>query len=193
MKVSDYADIGQYLQECRESLGITLEQAAAALHIRQKYLKAIETGAPDDLPGWAYLRGYIKNYAAYLGLDAREVLQAYAALLSPKRQRFFVPEPASQRHMPSQRVLYLTLAGLALLYGVWYIGAHHAPLPTEDMGSDVSELLDKSIPLAMDKAWGTCLITEDWGCFFRLRAQSIIPDRIAYDLLHLPSDTPQEP
>lgn len=56
------------LKEAREQAGYTLEEVAASLNIKRQYLADIEAGNFTNLPGPAYVRGYIKLYKNFLGL-----------------------------------------------------------------------------------------------------------------------------
>lgn len=67
-------EVGAVLAEERAARGLTLEQAAAATRIRAHHLEALEAGRLDDLPGPVYGRGYLRAYAAYLGLDGEALL-----------------------------------------------------------------------------------------------------------------------
>jgi cytoskeleton protein RodZ len=70
-------DVGQVLRRRREDLGYSLEEAQAATKIRLRYLQAIEAGRYGDLPGPVYTRGFIRSYAAFLGLDGRALAAAW--------------------------------------------------------------------------------------------------------------------
>ncbi|MBM3208854.1 helix-turn-helix domain-containing protein [Candidatus Shapirobacteria bacterium] len=66
--------VGQILKEQRLIRQISLTEVAEATKIRQEYLEALEN---DDFnrvgqPAWA--KGFIKNYAEYLGLDSGAIL-----------------------------------------------------------------------------------------------------------------------
>lgn len=63
------ADIGRKLRQAREEQGITIEQAASETFIRPHYLQALEEGQFDQLPSPVQLRGFLRNYAAYLHLE----------------------------------------------------------------------------------------------------------------------------
>lgn len=67
-------DIGAMLRERREALGVTLAETEAATRIRQKYLAALESDEWHLLPGEVVGRGFLRNYAAYLGLEPTEVI-----------------------------------------------------------------------------------------------------------------------
>lgn len=70
------ATIGQQLRRAREQQGLTLEQAAALTHIRPHYLRALEEGEWEKLPSTAQGRGFLRLYAASLGLDGDALLNA---------------------------------------------------------------------------------------------------------------------
>lgn len=62
------------LRERREAMGITLAEVEVATRIRQKYLSALEAEEWHLLPGEVVGRGFLRNYADYLGLDPQEVM-----------------------------------------------------------------------------------------------------------------------
>lgn len=74
-------NIGRLLRESREQLGLTLEEVERATRIRQHHLEALERGEPGSLPSPVQARGFLRNYADFLGLDADEVLLHYSESL----------------------------------------------------------------------------------------------------------------
>jgi cytoskeleton protein RodZ len=68
------ADIGRHLKERREQLGYSLQDAAQHTRIRRALLESIENNRFSDLPGQAYVTGFIRVYARYLGLDSDSLL-----------------------------------------------------------------------------------------------------------------------
>ena len=54
---------GEALQEARHKSKQSLSQISSLLRIRHDYLKAIENGTPDDIPGTTYAIGFIKSYS----------------------------------------------------------------------------------------------------------------------------------
>lgn len=71
------SELGERLRMARESQGISLSQAAVETRILQRYLVAIEDGDFQHLPGDVYARGFIRNYALYLGIPAEELIELY--------------------------------------------------------------------------------------------------------------------
>ncbi len=70
-------DLSRMLREAREAKGVTMAQAELATRVRGKYLRGIEAGDWDHLPEPLYVRGFIRSYARYLGLDAAVLLSLY--------------------------------------------------------------------------------------------------------------------
>jgi len=68
--------IGQRLHQQREARRITLEQAAAALHIRLRYVEAMDKGDFSIFPSPVQARGFLRSYAQYLKLDAEPFMAA---------------------------------------------------------------------------------------------------------------------
>lgn len=66
--------VGEILQDARERKGVDLHRAERDTKIRAKHLAALESGDYTELPGTVYARGFLRNYATYLGLDSEEVL-----------------------------------------------------------------------------------------------------------------------
>ncbi|HWI54257.1 MAG TPA: helix-turn-helix domain-containing protein, partial [Desulfobacteria bacterium] len=61
--------IGESLKNAREQKGISLEQAEDDTKIRKRYLQALEDGEYSIIPGSVYAKGFLRNYANYLGLN----------------------------------------------------------------------------------------------------------------------------
>jgi len=61
--------------------GISLEAAEENTKIRRKYLEAMENDNFDVLPGKVYVKGFIKNYATFLGLNANSMVSAYEEMV----------------------------------------------------------------------------------------------------------------
>lgn len=70
-------ELGDRLRQAREARGLSLRQVEAAIFIRHPFLQALEEERFAGLPGDVYTRGFIRNYAAYLGLDPAELLKLY--------------------------------------------------------------------------------------------------------------------
>ena len=65
------------LREKREAKKLTLQEVAKETNINERYLKALEEGNPDVFPGEVYFKGFLRNYANFLGLDSQELISHY--------------------------------------------------------------------------------------------------------------------
>lgn len=65
---------GSLLRKQREQRQLSLEAAAEATKIGKNYLVALENDRYDDLPSPAYLKGFLRTYAVYLGLDPEQLI-----------------------------------------------------------------------------------------------------------------------
>lgn len=68
---------GAILQRCREFQHLSLDDAAEATKISKNYLRALENNRPSELPNLAYLKGFLKIYATFLGLNSDDLLRLY--------------------------------------------------------------------------------------------------------------------
>ncbi len=69
--------IGERLRNTREARGLSLDDVEASIRIRRRYLEALEAETFDAIPGPAYVKGFLRAYAAYLGLPAEELVAMY--------------------------------------------------------------------------------------------------------------------
>ena len=69
--------IGATLAKARTAQGKTIADAAADTKIRRDYLQALEADQFDVIGGEAWVRGFIRAYGRYLGLDTAILLHAY--------------------------------------------------------------------------------------------------------------------
>ena len=66
--------LGQRFRAARESRGLTLPEVAEQIRIRSVYLAAIENEDWTAIGAPVYIRGFLRTYARFLGLDAEEVV-----------------------------------------------------------------------------------------------------------------------
>jgi cytoskeleton protein RodZ len=77
--------IGPALRKARLLRGKSLEEASRETHIRADYLRALERERFDALLGDVYVRGFLRSYSTYLGLDPGKVLTVYNRYFGPAR------------------------------------------------------------------------------------------------------------
>lgn len=75
--------VGEVLRQARQEKHISLEKASQALHIRQKYLEALEADQRDVLPSKVQAKGFVRMYAGYLGLPLQPLLDHWEGRVVP--------------------------------------------------------------------------------------------------------------
>ena len=150
--------LGEQLRAQRERKGITLEQAAGDTRIREKFLKALEDGDYQSLPGPVYTRGFLRNYAEYLDLETDELVMLYhhesGRPAEPAQTRTFKPyRPIARRSLVFRPVVLLPviiLAGVGLFGGyIYYQLSTFATLPRLEITDPASDGLAASAELAV--------------------------------------------
>jgi len=68
------AGIGEALSSTRERRGLSIDQVAQDTRISPRFLEALEAEQFQELPAPVYVRGFLRSYATYLGLEAQELL-----------------------------------------------------------------------------------------------------------------------
>ncbi len=141
-RVADFS-LGELLERRREELEITIKQAEKETKIRSSYLERIEAGAYDKLPDDIYTRGYVKNYADFLGFDTAPLLSLYKKERQASSQR----RGADRKHPDSPALglkplgapkfvvtpksllalMGVVLIGLITAYIVWQLSVLSAP------------------------------------------------------------------
>ena len=71
------SSIGNILRTERETQGRTLTEVSKAVYIKTKYLSALEEENFAVIPGEVYVKGFIRAYASYLGMDGEELVAQY--------------------------------------------------------------------------------------------------------------------
>jgi cytoskeletal protein RodZ len=140
----------QRLLEARERKGVDLLRAERDTKIRSRYLAALEQGEYAELPGAVYTKGFLRNYAMYLGLDPEDVTRQWKRergdLSIPAEPVLTVPKPiAAPRQGFTFSPVIIVAALLTVLIGLFvvYIGAQlirFAKPPTLDV-TNPSELV----------------------------------------------------
>ena len=70
--------VGDILRREREKQGLTIADIEKGTSIRGLYIEHIERGNIGDLPGLVYAKGFVRNYAKFLRLNAEPLVQQFA-------------------------------------------------------------------------------------------------------------------
>jgi Helix-turn-helix domain len=124
-------EIGNSLREARLRQHLDFPELEQATKIRARYLRALEDEEFATLPAETYVKGFLRAYAEYLGLDGQLYVDEYNSRYvvgedePVARPRRSTAARRSERHVES-RVVVLTLAGIvavvALFILAWKFG-----------------------------------------------------------------------
>ena len=113
-------NIGETLRTAREEQGLSLNDVVAVTRIRSHFLDALEQNNFDALGGDVYVRGFLRNYATFLGLDPDPLLAPFRSqehklpVYQPRSQPRYLAEPLQSNPLPIGRI-FTMLLGLILL------------------------------------------------------------------------------
>ena len=124
-------EIGNSLREARERRGIELAQAELATKIRGKYLRALEDEQFAVLPAQTYVKGFLRTYAEYLGLDGQLYVDEFNSRFvsgeeyEPRVRRSAARRP-QHRHRRLETNVVLVALGVIVVLTVIVISAWKA-------------------------------------------------------------------
>lgn len=118
--------LGQRLRDQRVQKGLSVDDVTRATHIRPGFISAIEKSEYHKLPASAYARGFVLNYAEYLGLSRRETLALFrrefdeAKAITVLPERFANPTQNALSHMKIHQTV--VIMALIILTFLGYLG-----------------------------------------------------------------------
>jgi cytoskeletal protein RodZ len=98
--------VAEQLRAGREARHLTISQVAEATKIRTDHIRALEEGNFNVFSAPVYIRGFVRNYATMLKLDAPQVMAALDAELG-RTEKFKEPPPlVEESKTPLDHLLY---------------------------------------------------------------------------------------
>ncbi|MEI8104786.1 MAG: helix-turn-helix domain-containing protein [Actinomycetes bacterium] len=107
-------EIGNTLREARSRRQIEFAQAEQATKIRAKYLRLLEQERFDELPSETYVKGFLRTYAEYLGLDGQVFVDEYSSRFAVDEQSERQARRARSRPKPRAKRLEAAVVLAAL-------------------------------------------------------------------------------
>jgi cytoskeleton protein RodZ len=162
--------------------GLDFPELEQGTKIRGKYLRALEDEQFDVLPAQTYVKGFLRSYAEYLGLDGQLYVDEYNSRFvvgeeenNPSRPRRSAP-PQSRGVQVQSRVVLLTLLGIgavtALVIVAWTRGE---PQKVAPVGLGTSKpLTTKTQPLTPKVVTARLLVKAVRGpCWLQVHRTSV--------------------
>lgn len=113
---------GSFIKRERELRGITLDEIADETKIGKTFLNALEKDDYDSLPGPTFVKGFLRAYSKYVGLDGNDVVLRYEDFIGrTKEEKGIADEKVEQ---PVNRTYYLIaifiILGLVFLLSLYF-------------------------------------------------------------------------
>jgi len=127
----DLFKIGPILKEAREGKALSLASVAEALFIKISALDAIESASWDVLPHPVYVKGYIKAYAAYLGIspEIEPDLVRAEAVSGESGKSIEAPKQRDRDHTLLKKLLVICSSVIGLVLAIAFSPGLQAPPP----------------------------------------------------------------
>jgi hypothetical protein len=125
-------ELGNSLREARIRQGLEFPQVELATKIRAKYLRALEEESFDILPSETYVKGFLRSYSEFLGLDGQLYVDEYNSRYGTERLVAELPRRARvhQDRGLQRKVVLVALGGIAaltaLVIAAWKYGGSDA-------------------------------------------------------------------
>ena len=128
-------EIGNSLREARLRQGFELPRVEADTKIRAKYLRALEDEQFELLPAQTYVKGFLRTYAEYLGLNGHLYIDEYNSRFAREEECPPMQSGGPRRKPPARRVesnfIVVALAGIVavtiLVVVAWKFGSSGNP------------------------------------------------------------------
>jgi cytoskeleton protein RodZ len=136
-------EIGNSLREARLRQGLDFPELEQATKIRGKYLRALEDEQFDILPGQTYVKGFLRTYSEYLGLDGQLYVDEYNSRYIPGDEetplRAHSTAAAGRNPRVESGVVLVALAAIGILVALvvvaWRFGSDTPETAIPDFSS----------------------------------------------------------
>ncbi|MBU3736738.1 MAG: DUF4115 domain-containing protein [Methylobacterium sp.] len=113
--------VGETLAAARNAAGMSIDEVAAKLRLSARQIRALEEDDTANLPDATFVRGFLRNYAKLLGLEAEPLIAAYAAQapslatqsISLHSENIHIPGNGRKNWLPYLLAILLMLSALA--------------------------------------------------------------------------------
>jgi cytoskeletal protein RodZ len=135
--------LGDEFRAARESRHLSLSDVSEQIHIRSVYLQSIENEEWSVIAAPVYVRGFIRTYARFLGLDPEHAVEQFNSSIGALAARPHEPVPLGPIDSPRRPSPWLILAGAAALLLVVFVGIRYFQFQQD--GGDVAAVAQASL------------------------------------------------
>lgn len=126
---------GEYLKRQREMRGVSLDDISKVTKINIKLLNALERDEHENLPHPTFIKGFIRAYCKYAGIDADDAVLHYEEFLNKKAEEvkavssqqsnavYPSPDTLNQNKAASSvSKIFITVISIILFFAIFFIG-----------------------------------------------------------------------
>lgn len=143
--------IADELRRTRVASNLSIEDVAAILRIRAEFIRAMEEDRFDDLPGPAYISGFLRTYANHLGLDGDQLVAWFKddsqSTFAPREME--LPVPISEIRRPTFPIITVSLVVAIGIAAAWYVYQESRSIdidPVPEVPGPVAEGISTDLP-----------------------------------------------
>ncbi|MBW2001501.1 MAG: helix-turn-helix domain-containing protein [Deltaproteobacteria bacterium] len=163
--------LGIFLKKSREERHIELDEVAEATRIRRHTLEAIENEEWSKLPSQVFIKGFLKSYAGFLGLDKEAVIHHYLRASSSEKTS---QEARKKTRLQSGRpylILVISVLILVFIVTLIYFNKRNISitnkafqyLGTQSLEEKMEDIAEKENKKEQDEREKEILLLEDEG------------------------------
>ncbi|HEU4449607.1 MAG TPA: RodZ domain-containing protein [Gaiellaceae bacterium] len=117
-------EIGNSLREARLRQGLEFPRVEAETKIRGKYIRALEEERFEVLPGETYVKGFLRTYADYLGLDGQLYVDEFNSRFTTEEEVMAAPATVRRRRRRpvESNLVVVALAGIVAVTVLLVVG-----------------------------------------------------------------------
>ena len=183
-------EIGNSLREARLRQGLDVAQVESGTKIRGKYIQALEAERFDLLPAETYVKGFLRTYAEYLGLDGQLYVDEFNSRFASEEEPL-VPSTATPRRRPRRSEsnwVVVALAGIVAIVVLFVVAWRSADRSPADPGigrvesqaaAGAAKKTESASPTTTDKQASPLrrarivLVAARGNCWVQVRAGSV--------------------
>jgi cytoskeletal protein RodZ len=120
-EVSQEITLGSLLRTSREERHIDLDAVVKETKVRRHYLEALENEEWEKLPSQVFVKGFLRSYAEFLGLDKETVLDYYQRAVPREGYQPHVLQSISTQSTVWRRIITISLLVMVLIGVIIYV------------------------------------------------------------------------
>jgi cytoskeleton protein RodZ len=164
-------DFGSYLKHERELRGVPLDEIAQSTKISISFLRALEEGRFEDLPGEVFIKGFIRSYGQAIGSNVDELMAAYHETGSKREDTETSHEipPLSREEEPERQpgsfpiksIIGFGMALVIIAGGVYWFTSEKGKSSGQPQQTVIPSVIDNSLPEVEGEILGTTQVETE--------------------------------